>query len=230
MPKAPASVLASRTGTDAHLESMISNAHWTFGGGTVSMLRYGHRFSKDIDLFVPNPQCLGHVNPRLGGPAEDLTSEYEVNVSHRLPDGWPIKVHRRGQPQRNHMRRPRQASGITGPHRPLRHCGSPCPSTPSGCADDQVPARGDQTHHCEVLLASNPGLLDMPTLTANELVFSSVCSRGGLGHHVASQSGADEHYRRLTAMRPSFKDRVRRGWSAKRTLGTRTLCLGLCAR
>jgi hypothetical protein len=64
----------------SHLESMISHAHWTFGGGTVLMLRYDHRFSKDIDLFVRISQYLGHVNPRLGGPAEDLTSEYEVNA------------------------------------------------------------------------------------------------------------------------------------------------------
>lgn len=32
---------------------------WTFGGGTVLMLRYNHRFSRDIDLFVPDPQYLG---------------------------------------------------------------------------------------------------------------------------------------------------------------------------
>ncbi|WP_244106535.1 nucleotidyl transferase AbiEii/AbiGii toxin family protein [Burkholderia anthina] len=29
---------------------------WTFGGGTVLMLRHGHRVSKDIDIFVPDPQ------------------------------------------------------------------------------------------------------------------------------------------------------------------------------
>lgn len=29
---------------------------WTFGGCTVLMLRYQHRLSKDIDIFVPNPQ------------------------------------------------------------------------------------------------------------------------------------------------------------------------------
>ncbi|MES2536269.1 MAG: nucleotidyl transferase AbiEii/AbiGii toxin family protein [Pseudomonadota bacterium] len=28
---------------------------WTFGGGTVLMLRYRHRKSKDIDIFVPDP-------------------------------------------------------------------------------------------------------------------------------------------------------------------------------
>lgn len=27
------------------------------------MLRYRHRFSKDIDIFVPDPQYLGYVNP-----------------------------------------------------------------------------------------------------------------------------------------------------------------------
>lgn len=30
-----------------------SKPFWTFGGGTVLMLRYGHRYSKDIDIFVP---------------------------------------------------------------------------------------------------------------------------------------------------------------------------------
>ena len=33
---------------------------WTFGGGTVLMLRYQHRRSKDIDIFVPDPQYLGY--------------------------------------------------------------------------------------------------------------------------------------------------------------------------
>lgn len=31
----------------------IKDPHWTFGGGTVLMLRYQHRLSKDIDIFVP---------------------------------------------------------------------------------------------------------------------------------------------------------------------------------
>jgi hypothetical protein len=29
---------------------------WTLGGGTVLALRHGHRRSKDIDVFVPDPQ------------------------------------------------------------------------------------------------------------------------------------------------------------------------------
>lgn len=52
------------------------NAFWTFGGGTVLMLRYNHRFSKDIDIFVSDPQALGFVNPRLSDVAESLTNEY----------------------------------------------------------------------------------------------------------------------------------------------------------
>lgn len=60
-----------------HLESRVPGAQWTFGGGTVLMLRIGHRFSKDIDLFVPDPQYLGFVNPRLSDAAEAVSSDYE---------------------------------------------------------------------------------------------------------------------------------------------------------
>ncbi len=40
------------------------------------MRRHRHRFSKDIDIFVPDPQCLPYLSPRLNPAAEDLTSEY----------------------------------------------------------------------------------------------------------------------------------------------------------
>jgi hypothetical protein len=59
-----------------HLASVIENPIWTFGGGTVLMLRFNHRHSRDIDLFVPDPQYLGHVTPRLSDVAESLTTEY----------------------------------------------------------------------------------------------------------------------------------------------------------
>lgn len=61
----------------SHLEQQISDAHWTFGGGTVLMLRIAHRQSKDIDLFVPDPQYLGYINPRLSDVAESISSDYE---------------------------------------------------------------------------------------------------------------------------------------------------------
>jgi hypothetical protein len=49
---------------------------WTFGGGTVLMRRHGHRFSKDIDIFVPDPQYLGFVSPRLNDTAATMTGDY----------------------------------------------------------------------------------------------------------------------------------------------------------
>jgi hypothetical protein len=54
------------------------------------MLRYGHRLSKDIDIFVPDPQYLGFVNPRISDVASDITTEYEEHaqfVKLLLPEG-----------------------------------------------------------------------------------------------------------------------------------------------
>lgn len=49
---------------------------WSFGGGTVLMRRHRHRVSKDIDIFVPDPQYLGYLSPRLNTRAESLTDRY----------------------------------------------------------------------------------------------------------------------------------------------------------
>ena len=54
----------------------IADPLWTLGGGTVLMFRYRHRLSKDIDIFVPDPQYLGYVTPRLSATAADLTQDY----------------------------------------------------------------------------------------------------------------------------------------------------------
>lgn len=66
---------AAMTLTDP-LETVIRQPFWTFGGGTVLMLRLNHRHSKDIDLFVPDPQYLGYLTPRLSDVAESLTDQY----------------------------------------------------------------------------------------------------------------------------------------------------------
>lgn len=50
--------------------------NWSFGGGTVLMRRHHHRFSKDIDIFVLDPQCLPYLSPRLNDIAESLTPDY----------------------------------------------------------------------------------------------------------------------------------------------------------
>lgn len=49
---------------------------WSFGGGTVLMRRHRHRVSKDIDIFVPDPQYLGYLSPRLNDTVASLTSKY----------------------------------------------------------------------------------------------------------------------------------------------------------
>ena len=54
------------------------------------MLRYGHRYSKDIDIFVPDPQSLGFVTPRLSDVVESITGDYVEGpgyVKLYLPEG-----------------------------------------------------------------------------------------------------------------------------------------------
>ena len=40
------------------------------------MFRHRHRLSKDIDIFVPDPQYLGFVSPRLSDVAAEMTADY----------------------------------------------------------------------------------------------------------------------------------------------------------
>lgn len=61
---------------DLEARGGIAKPFWTFGGGTVLMLRYGHRLSKDIDIFVPDPQYLGYVSPRLSDVAAEVSEDY----------------------------------------------------------------------------------------------------------------------------------------------------------
>lgn len=55
---------------------------WTFGGGTVLMLRFRHRRSKDIDIFVPDPQYLAYVTPRLSVVGERIAADYIEEAGH----------------------------------------------------------------------------------------------------------------------------------------------------
>jgi Nucleotidyl transferase AbiEii toxin, Type IV TA system len=63
---------------------------WTLGGGTALMLRYEHRYSKDIDIFVPDPQYLGFVTPRLSEVAQSISDEHVEGAGYVkliLPEG-----------------------------------------------------------------------------------------------------------------------------------------------
>ena len=58
-----------------------SDPFWTLGGGTVLMFRYQHRLSKDIDIFVPDPQYLSFVTPRLSDVAAAISEQYVEDQS-----------------------------------------------------------------------------------------------------------------------------------------------------
>lgn len=60
----------------ASLAGRFATPDWTFGGGTTLMLQCQHRRSKDIDIFVRDPQYLTALPPRLNDHTEALTSRY----------------------------------------------------------------------------------------------------------------------------------------------------------
>jgi len=44
------------------------------------MRRYRHRFSKDIDIFIPDPQYLNYLSPHLNDTAESMTGDYTLQA------------------------------------------------------------------------------------------------------------------------------------------------------
>lgn len=49
---------------------------WSMGGGTVLMLHYAHRSSRDIDIFLKDPQLLTLLSPRLNQVAASIARDY----------------------------------------------------------------------------------------------------------------------------------------------------------
>jgi len=49
---------------------------FSLGGGTVLMLRFEHRLSKDIDLFGYDAQWLSFLSPRLNETAAAMATDY----------------------------------------------------------------------------------------------------------------------------------------------------------
>ncbi len=84
LPEGPWTALFSRAVyllDDLSMIGGLPDPFWTFGGGTVLMFRYDHRASKDIDIFVADPQYLGYLTPRLSDKAAELTSQYVEDAS-----------------------------------------------------------------------------------------------------------------------------------------------------
>ena len=59
------------------IDNLSSPPDWTLGGGTVLMLRYQHRVSKDIDIFIHDAQYLTALTPRLNDEVAQLCSNYD---------------------------------------------------------------------------------------------------------------------------------------------------------
>lgn len=49
---------------------------WSFGGGTVLMLQYAHRQSRDIDIFLGDPQYMGFLSPRLNDTIDAWVADW----------------------------------------------------------------------------------------------------------------------------------------------------------
>ena len=63
---------------------------WSLGGGTVLMFRYNHRLSRDIDIFLEDPQHLGFFNPRLHDRLGSFDNSYDASaeaIKLRRPEG-----------------------------------------------------------------------------------------------------------------------------------------------
>jgi len=55
----------------------IACGSWTLGGGTVISEICNHRTSKDIDIFLGNPQLLTALSPRVNDAVEDKLEDYQ---------------------------------------------------------------------------------------------------------------------------------------------------------
>lgn len=60
----------------------IDRSDWSWGGGTVLMLRYGHRQSRDIDLFLHDVQHLSYLSPRLNDDTARGITHYDQSANH----------------------------------------------------------------------------------------------------------------------------------------------------
>lgn len=57
-------------------QAHIRKKDWSFGGGTVLMIKFDHRDSRDIDIFFRDPQLLSFISPRLNDANEASIQNY----------------------------------------------------------------------------------------------------------------------------------------------------------
>jgi hypothetical protein len=72
--------IACRHIRQANSEQLVIDG-WTFGGGTALMLQIHHRESRDVDIFLPDPQQLPFLDP------EKHDFEFEIQPDAYEGDG-----------------------------------------------------------------------------------------------------------------------------------------------
>lgn len=65
----------------ALLRASCPTAYWTFGGGTALALKYGHRVSYDVDIFLRDAQVLAYLTPRTNDIAASLATSYAESAN-----------------------------------------------------------------------------------------------------------------------------------------------------
>ncbi len=70
-------------------EAGMGKEMWAVGGGTVLSHYYDHRLSKDIDIFINDPQFLSSLSPRLNEIANEAAGYDETGsfISLTFPEG-----------------------------------------------------------------------------------------------------------------------------------------------
>jgi len=70
-------------------EANISLEQWALGGGTVLYHKYHHRISKDIDIFLQDPQLLNYLSPRVNSFTENCLDYDEMSsyLTLTMPEG-----------------------------------------------------------------------------------------------------------------------------------------------
>lgn len=62
------------------LAESCRDAYWTFGGGTALALRYAHRISYDVDIFLRDVQAVGYLTPRINDIAASIATSYDESA------------------------------------------------------------------------------------------------------------------------------------------------------
>jgi len=74
-------IAVGQIGSLAKQTPPIPLPEWTLGGGTALMIWLEHRSSRDIDIFLDDPQYLTQLSPRLQEPVIEQPLAYQESAN-----------------------------------------------------------------------------------------------------------------------------------------------------